>query len=69
MAYRQSSQMPSAVSRARSQSAQKGAVVDAMMPAGDHSAPFRGRGLPAGLYFAMLRVDGATFTRNLVHVP
>lgn len=44
-------------------------VVDAMMPPGDHSAPFRGRGLPAGLYFAMLRVDGATFTRNLVHVP
>jgi hypothetical protein len=44
-------------------------VVNAMMPAGDHSAPFRGRGLPAGLYFAWLRVDGATFTRNLVHVP
>jgi len=44
-------------------------VVDARMPAGDHSAPFRGADLPAGLYFAFLRVDGAPFTRSLLHVP
>ncbi|HEY2955254.1 MAG TPA: M43 family zinc metalloprotease [Candidatus Eisenbacteria bacterium] len=43
-------------------------VVDAMMPAGDHSAPMRGGDLPTGLYFASLRVDGRIFTRTLVHV-
>ena len=44
-------------------------VIDAMMPPGDHSAPFRAAKLPAGLYFAKLRVDGATFTRSLMRVP
>lgn len=44
-------------------------VMDARLPAGDHSAPFRGAGLPAGLYFASLRVDGTSFTRSLMRVP
>lgn len=44
-------------------------VVDAMMPAGDHSAPFRGATLPAGLYFASLRVNGVPFTRSLMRIP
>ena len=44
-------------------------VIDAMMPAGDHSAPFRGAELPAGLYFASLRVDGTRFTRSLMRIP
>jgi hypothetical protein len=44
-------------------------VMDATLPAGDHSAPFRAASLPAGLYFASLRVGGASFTRSLMHVP
>ena len=44
-------------------------VVDASMPAGDHSAPFRAAGLPAGFYYASLRANGTSFTRSLVHIP
>ena len=44
-------------------------VMDAMMPAGDHSAPFRGAALPAGLYFASLRVNGTSLTRSLMRIP
>jgi pregnancy-associated plasma protein-A len=44
-------------------------VVDAAMPAGDHSAPFRAGSLPAGMYFASLRVNGTTFTRSLMRIP
>ena len=36
-----------------------------------HLLPFwlRAAGLPAGLYFASLRVEGATFTRSLMRIP
>ena len=44
-------------------------VIDAMMPPGDHSAPFRAAKLPAGLYFAKLRVDDTPLTQGLMHVP
>jgi len=44
-------------------------VMDATLPAGDHSAPFRAASLPAGLYFASLRVNGTLFTRSLMRVP
>jgi hypothetical protein len=44
-------------------------VMDAALPPGDHSAPFRAASLPAGLYFASLRVNGTSFTRSLMRVP
>src|SRR5262249_7592143 len=44
-------------------------VIDAKMPPGDHSAPFRATRLPAGMYFASLRVDGTPLTRSMMHVP
>jgi hypothetical protein len=44
-------------------------IVDANMPPGEHSAPFRAAKLPAGLYFASLRVDGVLLNRSLMHVP
>ena len=44
-------------------------VMDATMPAGDHSAPFRASSLPAGMYFASLRVNGTIYTRSLMRVP
>jgi len=44
-------------------------VIDATMPAGDHSAPFRAGSLPAGMYFATLRVNRTTFTQSLMRIP
>jgi hypothetical protein len=41
-------------------------IVDADLPPGDHSAPLRAAGLPAGIYFASLRVGQQSFTRSVM---
>ncbi len=41
-------------------------LIDARLPAGDHSALFGGRGLRAGMYFAELRVGSFRMTKSLV---
>lgn len=41
-------------------------IVDADLPPGDHSAPLRAAGLPAGTYFASLRVGQQSFTRSVM---
>ena len=41
-------------------------LVEAEFPAGDHSAPLSSEGLPAGVYFAVLRVNGASESRAVI---
>jgi hypothetical protein len=41
-------------------------LVDAVLPPGDHSAMFRARSLPAGMYFTVLRVGGVEVSRSVV---
>lgn len=43
-------------------------LVDATLPAGDHSAMFRADGLPSGAYFAVLRAGRVQMTRTLMLV-
>jgi hypothetical protein len=43
-------------------------LVDATLPAGDHSAMFRAEGLPSGAYFAVLRAGRVQMTRTLMLV-
>jgi hypothetical protein len=43
-------------------------LIDANLPEGDHSALFRARDLPAGMYFAELRAGTARLTRTVVLV-
>ena len=41
-------------------------LVDATLPAGDHSAMFRAEGLPSGAYFAVLRAGSVQMSRTLM---
>ena len=43
-------------------------LVDATLPAGDHSAMFRAEGLPSGAYFAVLRAGSVSMNRTLMLV-
>jgi hypothetical protein len=43
-------------------------LIDASLPAGDHSAWVQGNGLPPGTYFASLSVGDVKLSRSLVHV-
>jgi len=43
-------------------------LVDATLPAGDHSAMFRADGLPSGAYFAVLRAGSVSMSRTLMLV-
>ncbi|HKQ59374.1 MAG TPA: zinc-dependent metalloprotease [Candidatus Eisenbacteria bacterium] len=43
-------------------------LVDAALPPGDHSAMFRGDGLPSGAYFAVLRAGNVHMSRTLMLV-
>lgn len=44
-------------------------VAEGPYGAGDHTATLRAGKLPAGMYFAMLRVNGETFRKNIVLQP
>jgi hypothetical protein len=41
-------------------------LVDATLPAGDHSAMFRAEGLPSGAYFAVLKAGSVQMSRTLM---
>jgi Secretion system C-terminal sorting domain len=41
-------------------------LVDATLPAGDHSAMFRAEGLPSGAYFAVLKAGSVQMNRTLM---
>lgn len=43
-------------------------LMDGSKPAGTHSVPFEGQGLPSGAYFVCLRVEGIVQTRSMLLV-